>query len=325
MADRQGRYPGGGGASARHAGPGRRGGEKVDFDRPGLRGPDRVHPRHHPAGQGVGLSDRAARPRRKRRQGRRPALQARPPRFPGGGRPSQRPDRAGQRLARLPALQFQPGRCAFEERLSGQGLLRPARQHHAASRGRHHDSPGFGARRPAQPRLHRDPRPISRAARPQPGPRGHPRQHGRHRAQHPGAARSGLRHLQPERDRSSRDREGTPGRHGGGGCRRSRRNGAQPQGRAHLRGQRRRPLDRHRHGAGDDRQRRQAPAARAVCPHPGARARAAQHPAGAADRHRVEPARQICVRDRRWRHGRAADGVARPHPGRAGRHSKRRG
>ena len=99
----------------------------------------------------------------------------------------------------------------------------------------------------------------------------HAGQRRRHGAQHAGAARSDLRHLQSERD-GSRRRSRRRGRSGKveaevslpGETR------AAPQGRAHLHRQCGRPRDRHDHGARHHRQCRSQLAARPICPRPAA-------------------------------------------------------
>ena len=88
---------------------------------------------------------------------------------------------------------------------------------------------------------------------------------GRRAAQYAGAARPDLRHVQPERDRSCRDRaRPRGGQRRSRGLRARRRQGA-AKGRADLPRQCRRQVDRHDRRAGDRRQSRLFAAAGPIC------------------------------------------------------------
>ena len=154
-------------AGLRHARAGGARRQAVDPHRARLCSPHRGHPRHRPPGEGVGLRGRAAGARRRRRQGGRPAVPARPAGLPGGARRGQRRHRARPGHARLPARQLRPRRRPVEERLYRQGQPRPAHERAAPGRGRPDGRPGDAARGAAQPRLHGHPRAVSGPARPQ--------------------------------------------------------------------------------------------------------------------------------------------------------------
>ena len=161
-----------------------------------------------------GLFSSSTSPDGTRRQGRRSALHNRSARFSGCARSGKG---AGRRR-NIAALDMRAPTSiavhARQERLSRQGHFD---QRSSAVHGR-----------PKRPwrwtrRLSERPSSISaipksarrsRAARPQPSFGRHADQHRRRGAEHAGAARSDLRHVQSERDRSRRDREGARRREG---------------------------------------------------------------------------------------------------------------
>ncbi len=134
-------------------------------------------------------------------------------RLPGGARPGE-----GRRSQRDTAtLDYARSNLDRGTELAKSGYLakdsvRPAHQHLARGRGGARHGSGRDPHGRAQSELYRDPRAVRRTPRPQPGLGRHAGQRRRHGAQHAGAARPDLRHLQSERDGSGADRGSQGGR-----------------------------------------------------------------------------------------------------------------
>ena len=198
------------------AGPGLRRRQEDAADLSRLSRPHRGDPRHFAAGARLRLHRCAARGRRRRRQGRRPALQDRPARPAGRARSGARAGAARPGLARICEGEFLARRGADEERLCHQGRVRPDAPARCAAEARWRSTTRRSTRRHSTSAM-------PKSARRSPAGSGATRRERRarrprdRRAQHAGPARSRLCHLQSERIGPGRDREGARRRQGRGG------------------------------------------------------------------------------------------------------------
>ncbi len=173
-------------------------------------GAHRGDPQRHAAGQGRrAISRSSTSPDGTDVKAGRPSLQDRSARLSGRARPGQGAGAARRGRARLCARAISTAatsspRAAISPRTPSTSAPAPSRQAEAAL------AMTEAAVRTAELNLelHGDPRALRRPARPQPGAGRHADQRRRHAAQHAGAARPDLCHLQSERDGSCRDPEG---------------------------------------------------------------------------------------------------------------------
>ena len=180
--------------------------------------PHRGDPRHLAAGARLRLHRRAAGGRRRRRQSRRPALSDRPARPAGRARSGERAGAARSGLARICAAPLFRAARSSEERLCRQGRLRSALQRDASvAEAAWRSITRRSTRRPsisATPKSARLSPAGWGAIWPRKGALVGPGDRG---AQHARPARSRLCHVQSERDRARRDREGARRGQGRGG------------------------------------------------------------------------------------------------------------